>query len=200
MIPREWTGRVWSLVLAAAGIFLTLCLVTYSPVDVGLLSSSPQRPTANLGGTLGAWIGFLGRGGFGWASLLVPFLCFLWAWRIWQDRVIEWHLTSFLVASVCLMASLGTLLAHNGSDDTARASWGGVTGFLLASAGGYYLGTVGTVLTALCAGLLSWLIVSGQTLRTIGQSLMHVVGAIAGVVLRRPSRAWSPSASALTPW
>ncbi|MDP3703361.1 MAG: DNA translocase FtsK 4TM domain-containing protein, partial [Candidatus Omnitrophota bacterium] len=189
MIPREWTGRVWSLVLAAAGMFLTLCLVTYSAVDVGLLSSSPQRPAANLGGTLGAWIGLLGRGGFGWASLLVPLLCFLWAWRIWQGRLLEWHLTSFLVAGVCLMASLGTLLALQGTDETARASWGGITGFLLARAGGYYLGTVGTVLTALCAGLLSWLIVSGQTLRTIGQSLMGAAGAITALVRRRPGHA-----------
>src|SRR3989338_5654597 len=148
MIPREWTGRVWSLVLAAAGIFLTLCLVTYSPVDVGLLSSSPQRPTANLGGTLGAWIGFLGRGGVGWGSLLVPLLCFLWAWRIWRASAVELHATSFTIALICLMASAGTLLALHGATDTARTASGGVTGFLLARAGSYYLGTAGMVLTA----------------------------------------------------
>ena len=159
MIPREWTGRVWSLVLAAAGIFLALCVTTYSSVYIGLLSSSPQRPSANLGGTVGAWIGFLGRGGFGWASLLVPLLCFLWAWRIWRARPVELHATSFTIALVCLMASAGTLLALQGPTDTIRTAWGGVAGFLLAHAGSYYLGTLGTVLTALCAGLLSWLIV-----------------------------------------
>src|SRR3989338_3544702 len=185
MIPREWTGRVWSVLLAAAGIFVALCLITFSSADVGLLSSSPQRPTANLGGAVGAWIGLLGRGGFGWASLLIPLLCFLWAWRIWQGRLAELHPTSFLVAGVCLMGSAGTLLALQGSDDTLRVAWGWVTGFLLARAGGYYLGAIGTVLTALCAGLLSWLIVFGQTLRSIGQGLIGILGAVGGLWPRR---------------
>ncbi|MBI4003541.1 MAG: DNA translocase FtsK [Candidatus Omnitrophica bacterium] len=185
MIPREWTGRVWSLVLAAAGIFVALCLTTYSPADVGWLSSSPQRPSANLGGAVGAWIGFLGRGGFGWASLLVPLLCFLWAWRIWQSRPIELHATSFVIAVVCLVASAGTLLALQDASDTARTAWGGVAGFLLARAGSYYLGTVGAILTALCAGLLSWLIVSGQTLRAVGQGFVAVLKAIQTALGRR---------------
>jgi S-DNA-T family DNA segregation ATPase FtsK/SpoIIIE len=83
------------------------------------------------------------------------------------------------------MASAGTLLALQGTSDTARTAWGGITGFLLARAGSYYLGAVGTVLTALCAGLLSWLIVSGQTLRVIGRSLLSALGAIKTVFVRR---------------
>ncbi len=62
---ERFNVRVGSVVLAAAGVFVGLCLLTYSPEDVALLSYPAQHPVANWGGTVGVWIGFLGRTGFG---------------------------------------------------------------------------------------------------------------------------------------
>ena len=179
IVPPQWTTRVASLLLASAALFLTLCFVTYNPADIPLLSSHPQRPTFNLGGTLGAWIGFAGRGGFGWASLLIPLLCVLWAWRLWRERASEIHATSLTLASLCLTASLATLLALRGAADTAQTALGGVAGFFLARSGRYFLGTAGTILMALCVGVLSWLIVSGQAFHS---TLLDMVRRLAGFV------------------
>ncbi|MBI1992507.1 MAG: DNA translocase FtsK 4TM domain-containing protein, partial [Candidatus Omnitrophica bacterium] len=164
----EWTGRLGSILLASAGVFLTLCLVTYRPADVPLLSSSPTNPPGNLGGVIGVWLGFLGRGGFGWASLVLSLLLFLWAWRLWRGRLHEAHGSSLLLGTLSLMSSVGTLLALMARSDISQTALGGVAGFLLARSGVYYLGTVGTVLSACCVGLLSWLVVSGQTLGASG--------------------------------
>ncbi len=163
-----WTARVWSGVLAAVGVFLGLCLVTYHPADVSFLSSHPQAPPLNLGGSLGVWVGFVGRSGFGWASLIFSVLCLFWAWRLWRSGLPEFHGVSLAVAALSLAGSAGTLLALGGADEGAQTALGGLAGFLLVRAGTYYLGNIGTVLTALSIGGLSWLVV-GQTL-TLSQA------------------------------
>ena len=96
-------------------------IATYHPADVPWLSSSPQRPAANLGGALGVWVGFFARGGFGWASLLLPLLSFLWAARWWQGRLTELHLTPFLLGLLCAVGSAGTA-ARAGLDDSVFSS------------------------------------------------------------------------------
>jgi len=163
--------------LAAASLFLGLCFITYAPSDVPLLSSHPQQPPLNLGGAVGSWIGFLGREGFGWAALLVPGLGVIWAWRVWRGHRPELHLLSLSAALACLLASAGTLFALQGADDTAASAWGGIVGFLFASAGRYYLGSWGIVLAASCVGILSWIVVSSQTLGAAGGGWLQRVGA-----------------------
>ena len=185
MIPPQWTRRVGSLLLIAAGLFIGLCLLTYDPGDVPILSSHPRIPAANLGGAVGVWIGFFGRGGFGWASVLVPLICFLWSSRLWRGTAGELHGISLVTGSLCLLGSLGTVLALAGSTQAAQTALGGVAGFLLARSGTYYLGQAGTILTTLCVGVLSWLVVSGQTLRATGQGLFRWFREVLAGVLHR---------------
>ena len=173
MSSSPWRARAGSLLCAAAGLFLAICALSYSPADVPLLSSSPQNPPGNFGGALGVWIGFIARGGFGWASLLLSVLCGLWAWRLWRGGMQEIHGVSITIATTSLLASAGTLLAVAGTTDGAKAGLGGLVGFVFARSGSYYLGTVGTVLTALCVAVLSWFVVSGQTIRTMGAGLFR---------------------------
>ncbi len=186
-IPSQWTARVGGVLVAALGLFFGLCLVTYRPEDVSLLSYPPLEPTANLGGALGAWVGFAGRGGFGWAALFVPALCGLWAFKLWRESAGEFHGASLTVATVSLLASLATLLALFGTNRDLQTRLGGIVGFHLASAGSYYLGTAGTVLSALCVGWLAWLVVSGQALRATGLGLLKRAGAALGGLIRRPA-------------
>ena len=55
MSKFQWTARVGGIALAAAGVFLALCLLTYSPRDVALLTYPPKTPITNLCGTVGVW-------------------------------------------------------------------------------------------------------------------------------------------------
>ena len=189
MSQFRWTARVGSVVLASAGLFLALCLLTYSPDDVPLLSHPARTPVGNLGGTVGVWLSFIGRGGFGWASLMIPLLCAVWAWRLWCGDLPEIHSLSFSVANLLLISSCGAVLALGVTSPTLQADFGGAVGFFLADRGRYYLGTVGTVLAAFCVGLLSWVVVSGQTLRTTGFGLLRRLGGVASSIFRRPATA-----------
>ena len=198
-LPPQWTARVGSLVLAAFGLFLIVCLLTYHPADSPLLSSHPLRPPANLGGAVGAWLGFFGRAGFGWASLAFPLLCMLWARRLWHHAPLMVQGVSIVLASVCLVTSLATLFALPAAAATAKVSWGGMAGFLLARSGAYYLGTVGTVLTAGCISVLSWLVVSGQTLRAMRvEFLERIRKGLVGLLRRRGAAPEPTHASAAT--
>ena len=202
-----WTARAGSVLLASGGVFLFLSLATYHPGDVPFLSSSAHAPAANLGGALGVWVGAIGRGGFGWASFLLVLLSFLWAWRLWRSEGPEVHGVSLVIAVLCLLAGFGTVLALSASVDVARTDRGGIAGFLLARSGLYYLGTIGTLLTACCVGLLSWLVVSGQTflprrgagtaLRAMGWGMLRRIGSGLASLVRRPVPASAAAPSSL---
>ena len=188
-----WTSRIGSLLLTSAGLFIGLCLLTYTPADVPLLAYPPQHPAANLGGTVGVWVGFFGRSGFGWASLLLPLLCALWATRLWRGPVSAIHGPSVTIAVLGLLASAGTLLATGTGNASLQSALGGIVGFFLADRGSYYLGSIGTILTALCVGIMAWLVISGQTLQATGAGIMRRVAGALGLVFRRPAMAGAVS-------
>ena len=186
MIPPHWVNRAGAVLLLAIGLFLALALFTFSAADSPFLSSHPQRPPQNLAGTLGAWVGFLGRGGFGWAALGLPLWCGFWGWRWWRGHRGTLHAASLALAVLCLLASAGALLALTHPDGAVKTARGGMVGFLLARAGSYYLGSWGTVITAACVAFLAWLVISGQTLGTTGLGVLRKV--TAAVASRRRAR------------
>ena len=198
VIPHQWKTAVGALVCGAAALFLLVCFLTYTPADIPLLTSHPHHPVTNFGGTVGAWIGFIGRGGLGWASLLLPLLCGVLAWWLWRGGPLEIHGSSLTVATLALLSSVGTLLALLGSTETGQHNLGGLAGFLLARSGTSYLGTIGTVLTAGCVGLMSWLVIAGQTLGITGLGLLRRIGTQLLGLVRRPSQA-APAEAQIAP-
>ena len=136
----QWPARVGSVLIASAGIFLTVSFLTYTPNDSPWLSSSPNHPAANLGGAVGAWLATLGRGGFGFACFILAVLCGLWASRLWHDRLQAMHKWSVTLGTLCLLTSLGTLMAMAGADEAAQASFGGVIGCAMGGALGLMAG------------------------------------------------------------
>ncbi len=186
---KLWPARAWAIVWIAVGFFLSLCFATYYPADIPLLSSHPQHPTGNLGGTIGAWLAFVGRGGFGWAAFLLPFLCWLLARRWWRGEHIQARWTTLLLAMVSLMSSLAVLASLGVRAEAAQAELGGMVGFLFARAGRYYLGHAGTILTATCIALLSWFVVSGQMLRLTASGVASGLKSLFGMWARRPAPA-----------
>jgi S-DNA-T family DNA segregation ATPase FtsK/SpoIIIE len=197
---QQWSARAGSILLAAAGLFLALALLSYSPRDVPLLSYPPRSPVGNIGGAVGVWLAFLGREGFGWASLIVPLACFIWAWRLWRGVLPEIHAVSFTLANLLLLGSWATLLALAAAGPTLQAEFGGLVGFFFAERGRYYLGA-GAFLAACCVALLSWVVVSGQAIRTTGFGLLRRIAVLIGSAFRRPATAGAalPPPRALAP-
>ncbi len=178
--PPGWALRALGLMLACFGLFLSLCLLTYHPADVPWLSSS-SHPGMNLGGWAGVWIGFLGRSGFGRASFLLVAICLVWSRRCWRGDVRETPSLSVALAVLGVLASVGTLLALVGATPSSQVDWGGITGYLLARSGRYYLGTTGTALMSSCLAVLSWVVVAGSSLRAprlgLGEALRGLTSA-----------------------
>ncbi len=136
---------------------MLLAVASYHPADLSLLSSEPNQPLRNIGGVVGSWVALIGRGGFGWASLLIPVLAGVWSVRLWRTNTLDhgrWTTTG--LASLFLLGSASTLIALSTMDPTRQTALGGVVGYLGVRAGRYYLGSIGSALLALCVGYLSW--------------------------------------------
>ena len=196
MIPRIATPRISSLLWGAAGLFSAGALLSYHPADLTVLSSAPNTPLRNIGGVVGAWLAFVGRGGFGWASFLVPILCLLWAARLWQGRLTQGRWMTRLIASGLLLHGLSTIAALTAPDPTGQAQHGGLLGHLLVLGGRYYLGSAGTWLVAASVSLLSWVVVADSSLlfRPVVGWLTRIVDVVASISQRathlsRPHRA-----------
>ena len=81
--PSRWR-EITGVVLVAAGFFLVLALVSYSPLDVSLNSTGTEKgEIRNLGGLVGAYLADLCLQGFGWAAFLIPFFFFF----PWHDAI-----------------------------------------------------------------------------------------------------------------
>ncbi|MBI3323166.1 MAG: DNA translocase FtsK 4TM domain-containing protein, partial [Candidatus Omnitrophica bacterium] len=181
------------MLLGACGLFSALALLSYHPADLDVLSSEPNRPLTNIGGIIGAWLAFVGRGGFGWASLLVPVLCALWAVRLWQAKFAKGRWTVRLIASLCLLQGLSTMAALTVSDATGQAQAGGAWGYVLGLAGQYYLGSAGTWIIAGCVSLLSWVLVSdGSTLSRPILAALARLGSALSALRQRAGRVSHP--------
>jgi len=181
-LPARVATRIYSSLIGVGGVFVLLALFSYDPADLGLLSSQPNLPTHNIGGVLGAWVAFIGRGGFGWASLVLPCLAGLWATRVWRGESsggLGW--TTRATACLAFLASFATVLSLCSLDPTFQTQLGGMIGYLLVGSGRYYLGATGTALLGGCVGLLSWMLLVDQVsfpkrISQVWASLMRACG------------------------
>lgn len=162
MIPAHLARQVGSLAMGAIGLFLALALISYHPADIAFLSSSANHPVNNIGGMLGAWIGFLGREGFGWASLFLPAFALLWAIQIWRQQWASARGLTRTIGTLVFLAGAATLTALAFPSAQAQTQAGGILGYLAVHHGRYMLGAAGTALLAACVTALSWWLVADQ--------------------------------------
>jgi len=103
---KEILGLVW----LALGIFLLLCLGSYSNSDPSFNNNlNPSRIT-NLGGVFGAHLADLLFQAFGLTALLCPLACLQLAWRWLKFREVHFRIIR-LIAFVLLLITMGGLLA-----------------------------------------------------------------------------------------
>lgn len=162
MDPPHLAARLSAVLVGAGGLFVLVSLASFHPADVALFSSDPNLPTRNIGGVIGAWIAVVGRAGFGWAAFGFPLVCGVWAVSLWQGQSSRVHWASRVLSLIIFMMGLATVLAVTGADPRWQSELGGLTGYLAAQTGQYYLGTLGLVLLAGCVSMLAWTLVVDQ--------------------------------------
>jgi len=139
---------------------------------------------------VGAWLGFVGRAGFGWVSLVLPLLMSWWAVWSWRGQSVSTRWLTRTVACVFLLASLSVLVSLWLVDPLQQTAAGGTIGYLVVRAGRYYVGTTGTGLLAACVALLSWILIADRM--TIPQRVGQVVTQLIQALAQWRSRSSAP--------
>ncbi len=103
---KEILGLVW----LALGVFLLLCLGSYSNNDPSFNNNLNPPQTRNLIGPLGAHLADLSYQAFGLTALLWPLGCLHLAWRWLKFREVPFRAVR-LVSFLLLQVTLGGLLA-----------------------------------------------------------------------------------------
>jgi len=103
---KEILGLVW----LALGIFLLICLVSYSSDDPSFNNNLQPDQINNLVGVFGAHLADLLYQTFGLTALLWPLGCLILAWRWLKFRDVHFRFVR-LIAFLVLQIALGGLLA-----------------------------------------------------------------------------------------
>lgn len=105
-IRKEILGLVW----LALGIFLFICLLSYSNDDPSFNNNLQPEKIQNLVGVFGAHLADLMYQTFGLTALLWPLGCLHLAWRWLKFREVHFRVTR-LIAFLLMQITLGALFA-----------------------------------------------------------------------------------------
>ena len=169
------TGELAALLVGAAGLFILLALLSYSPADPGWANSgwSDSADTiANHGGIIGAWIANLLFWLLGYTAWLVPFILLGYGLLIGLGRRLQLSVGELLIrfgAALLAVIALATLFALNSPQIFECGSIllgypcgsGGVVGYSVAATIFEHLGAPGSRLILLAAALFGLSLSSG---------------------------------------
>ncbi len=158
---REIATVVWLGVV----VLMFLSLISFSPADLSILKSPPNRPTQNMIGIVGAWVAFGLYSLFGISSYLLVLFGLGLIYLQFFSRY-ETHIRSRIIGCVVLLFSLTVFLSLTGKgsvflkglfvEDEIQFA-GGIIGHLLSSTMLSFFGSIGTytiMITAFIAGVI----------------------------------------------
>lgn len=138
---RRAAQMAGAAVLFAAGVFLTLSLVSYTHTDPSPSTAAAGTDVANWMGAGGAWAAERALFVFGLSSVLLLPLLYVGARKLWrdveeEDRDTDTHWLRPVGMLLLAMALISTVLAlaFAGPGGSLPASMGGITGLLGAAA------------------------------------------------------------------
>lgn len=179
-----------AVVCLAAGLWLSLSLVSYYPLDNSWNSAGPldARPS-NLGGPWGANLSDFLLQSFGFAAYLIPVLILLIGWKRIRsaDMGAPWaKIAGWTLLTASVSAAFGLIPSWRPIGHVLPAS--GLAGMLLADTIVARVNDAGAVLIVLVTGLLSLYLISSFTIDVL-RDLWEVPAAwVSGMVAR--FRAW----------
>lgn len=129
-IRKEILGLIW----LAAGLFLLLCLGSYSNSDPSFNNSLHPSKIQNFGGVFGAHLADLLFQGFGLTALLFPMACLnlAWRWLKFREVHLRWQRAgAFLLLQISLAGLLALRFSHVQLFDSRIGEAGGAIGRVL---------------------------------------------------------------------
>ena len=154
---RGYLHEIMGIVCLTFGIFVILCLYSYSPRDPSLNSAAGSRDIQNYGGLVGSYLADLLISGFGLGSFLIASFLLLSAYLCFTKkreriRVPE----ALLLALSLLMASVLFQLKWNTISLFGQSTLaGGLVGAVIGEQLRRYLSDAGSYLLVISVGLLA---------------------------------------------
>jgi S-DNA-T family DNA segregation ATPase FtsK/SpoIIIE len=144
--------EIKGMVLAAAGLFILLALVSFNTLDSSPNSFSSEGGYRNFCGMIGAQIADILLEGFGLAAYLIPSALLYLAYRLLRFKELRWRLYKG-VAFIGLLISLASMFAFWDVEKTEflgqKVSTGGLFGIATARILKGYMGVPGALLLLL---------------------------------------------------
>ncbi|MCK4262183.1 DNA translocase FtsK 4TM domain-containing protein, partial [bacterium] len=132
-ISQSRKNEIWGFLLLALSVFVFISLFSFNPKDISFYTSSPNHPSRNYAGWLGAHLAFGLYFSFGWAGYLIPALALVWSFSKFGGRAPQ-KLHVKLIGIILVLAASSTFLTLK---DFVRAETkfrvGGVIGFLFSN-------------------------------------------------------------------
>jgi S-DNA-T family DNA segregation ATPase FtsK/SpoIIIE len=189
--------EIVGILLVAAGIFLFLSLVSYSPIDPSFFSytSVKVKGIHNWTGIVGAYISGLLFQGFGFPSFLIPFVLgvfafsfiFRWEWKYLSLKLAGWSV--ILVATSSLFGLWSKPLRFYGHDLLV----GGFLGEIFSRSLVRYFNLPGTTILLLVVLILSFVLGTGisfiSIVRRLGSAVSQLVEKVGTLKMVRRERA-----------
>ena len=144
-------NEIVAVILSALAVLIFLCLITYSPTDSSLNTSS-SAPTQNWVGVVGAYIADILFQAVGLTAYFLPVLLGLAAWRFFRSKNLP---TSFsrvfgFILFIISTAGLASLFGLTG----------GITGAFVAQTSEWLLGAIGAGILLLAIFATSLLLIT----------------------------------------
>ncbi len=190
--PPEKRRQMLGFAGVVVSLMLLLSLVSYTSSDqasgeIGLLDLwrvfTNDEAVAAKAATTKNWLGLLGailsnwwiNSTIGYASIIVPFLGFLWSMHLISPRNLRRlaSITTYTVSFAVLFAASAGTLKH--VDDMLSLEWSGVVGHFLAHIFVSILGFTGAVVLLVATYLVLFILVLDIDLRTAWQSTVEWV-------------------------
>ena len=145
-ISQSRKNEIWGFLLLALSVFVFISLFSFDPRDISFYTSSPNHPSLNYAGWLGAHLAFGLYFSFGWAGYLIPALALVWSFSKFGGRAPQ-KLHVKLIGIILVLAASSTFLTLKGfvrAETKFRV--GGVVGFLFSNKLTDWSGTAGAYL------------------------------------------------------
>ncbi len=176
------------VLLAAATIFLSLAIISYSPEDPGFSFSGQGGEIHNLVGTSGAYFADLVLYLLGWVAFIIPVALILVGVRLifsskrepdWLELSIRSSGWFLLIVSCCVLLHL-----HTAPAEELRAGSAGVLGHWLVDRGGDVFGWVGLTLLSIAGVLIGTQAAAGFSWLDVAELVGRKLHSLRELILR----------------